>query len=696
MMWRPSYTERGGGQGSRLMMTAFCCAIQVALETADKAMAAAIRQHPPAGAIGQHDAPAANDVIMPALDEVMAAAEPPREEAIPTVMTHGGYQDDQYFSGTLATFELYEPHMLRALQQDGHELQQQKCALWIPALDGVPTGHLPQRALDMWERYPRAEGGITALGASAEGDHETFIDKNGGIALQPVRERARKCMSLLAEIRAMVTAQLHPQTFHAAWLMLSGSCVHAFDYDARLVEADRLRGIVLPVYTELMEVVAEIAGGLSAEALARVKLQGPFGGCGLRLTALAPHAHAALWAAAHVNCDKINSTLGQLGAGTVAPDDAAAQSIADAAKALRDAGIDVDGDHPVLEASAREHFITSPWNEDRPIDDILQPRMPMRGDAAGRPKLAGAMFAALDALEAMRLWEQSPTEQQTVMLSAGGPGVGSMWSMRGLGERRALQNGHFREAMRMRLGVATAPHGATCQLSHKQHADGEPIACGKPLRDETGLCIHPLACDAAAARLRPHRATCTAVGRNLRAAGAEVDYERHVPHMYQWDATKQLYKEAILDVVSVWPGDSALRCYDITIASPHAARVNNPWRRPGVAARSGEARKATRYGNTVRPLSFEVYGRLGPRSLVCLREAAREASMYGRSDMSAKQLELRWRGDMELAMAYAQADAMLAARGALQHVAGPLYHPVGRMVRANAAAGGEHRERLVV
>ena len=158
----------------------------------------------------------------------------------------------------------------------------------------------------------------------------------------------------------------------------------------------------------------------------------------------------------------------------------------------------------------------------------------------------------------------------------------------------------------------------------------------------------------------------------------------------------ETHTEAILDVVCVWPGDSVLRCYDITIASPHAERVNNPWRRPGVAARVAEARKQARYGPSVRPLSFEVYGRLGPRSLQGLREAAREASMYGRSDLTARQLEQKWRGDMELALAYAQADSVLAARGALPHVAGPLYFPVGRMVRSSTAAGGEKRERLLV
>ena len=248
----------------------------------------------------------------------------------------------------------------------------------------------------------------------------------------------------------------------------------------------------------------------------------------------------------------------------------------------------------------------------------------------------------------------------------------------------------------MRLGDAAAPADGVCQLRHKQHDDGANPPCGQPLCEPTGECTHPLACDAAAARLRPHRAVSTAFDRDLRAAGAEVDYERHVPHMYTWDPDKNAYTEAILDVVGVWPGDSVLRCYDVTIASPHAKRVNNPWRRPGVAARAGESRKATRYGDAVRPLSFEAYGRLGPRSLACLAEAAREASLFGRTDMSAKQLQQRWRSDMELTLAYAQADAMLAARGALQHVAGPLYYPIGRMVRASTAAGGEHREQMLV
>ena len=676
MTWHASQAERGGGQGSRLMMTAFCCAVQVALEQADAAAAAAARACARATASSSTDAPLLVDPVR-----------------------HAGYQDDQYFNGTVASFELYEDHLLHALARDGHALQSHKCSLWVPALDGIEDEtQLDPRLQALFAKYPRAIHGITALGASSDGDCVTYLESSGHVGLAPVKERAAKCKDLVAEIREMVRGQVHPQTFWAAWTLLHTSCARAFDYDARLVAGERLAAIVKPAYDAITAVVGEIAGGMSARAQDRVCLSGPLGGCGLRKTALIPHAHAALWAAHAVNAPKLLEVHAALGGGgpTEPPPREQSQVILGSIQGLRAAGIVVTGDFPVLEPSARERFLSTPWHKDQPIDETLQPRKPRDGDSAARPKLAGALFAALDALQAANLWEAAPEVQKTIMLSSGGTGTGSMWSMRGVGERRALQNGHFREALRLRLGDAEAPADAVCQLRHKQHEDGHAPPCGQPLCEPSGECTHPLQCDAAAARLRPHRAVSTSFGRNLRAAGAEVDYERHVPHMYKWEPARNAYTEAILDVVGVWPGDSVMRCYDITIASPHAKRVNNPWRRPGAAARAGEYRKQTRYGDSVRPLSFEAYGRLGPRSLQCLDEAAREAALFGRADMPARQLKSRWRADMELALAYAQADAVLAARGALPHVAGPLYHPVGRMVRGNAAAGGERREALTV
>ena len=172
-------------------MTAFCCAIQVALDEADASYAAEVRAKaerplpacaPCSAAAMLSDSQAADAPMEEPLfeDDPMQgppahppAADPPPPEPLdaarPPRVYHAGYQDDQYFRCTLGQFALYEPHLLHALARDGHELQGQKSGLWVPALDGVATADAPQLARTMWERYPRMEGGIAALGAACEG-----------------------------------------------------------------------------------------------------------------------------------------------------------------------------------------------------------------------------------------------------------------------------------------------------------------------------------------------------------------------------------------------------------------------------------------------------------------------------------------------------------------------------------------------
>ena len=48
---------------------------------------------------------------------------------------------------------------------------------------------------------------------------------------------------------------------------------------------------------------------------------------------------------------------------------------------------------------------------------------------------------------------------------------------------------------------------------------------------------------------------------------------------------------------------------------PHAERHQASASKPGVAASAGEAEKAQRYGEAVRPLVYESYGRLGPAGI---------------------------------------------------------------------------------
>ena len=219
---------------------------------------------------------------------------------------------------------------------------------------------------------------------------------------------------------------------------------------------------------------------------------------------------------------------------------------------------------------------------------------------------------------------------------------------------------------------------------------GEAI-CGQMLCGGDGLCLHPLTCDVAAARLRPHRACTTSLGRALRACGAAVDYERHVPHLYKWDPVGERYVKAILDIAASWPGGSTLGVWDVVISCPHTARVRHRDSCPEAAAESGERWKIQRYGGEVAPLALETYGRLGPRSTVALEHAAREAVLFGTAVLPPGLLLRRWRQDLDLAFAFAQADAVLSAKGALPRVAGPSF-PIGRVLRRRQATAGERRE----
>ena len=174
---------------------------------------------------------------------------------------HVGYQDDQYVGSTFKAFLIYEPYLLSALERDGHSLEPTKSQLWIPALDAVPTLEAPPQSQAAWSRYKRGQHGVKALGASADGRHETDIQPDGGIALTPVIARAQACHGLLDQLDAMLQAQTHEQTFHAVWTLLQSSCVRAFDYDARMVGAAKLHDTVVPVYERIDTVVAQILGG---------------------------------------------------------------------------------------------------------------------------------------------------------------------------------------------------------------------------------------------------------------------------------------------------------------------------------------------------------------------------------------------------------------------------------------------------
>jgi len=126
---------------------------------------------------------------------------------------------------------------------------------------------------------------------------------------------------------------------------------------------------------------------------------------------------------------------------------------------------------------------------------------------------------------------------------------------------------------------------------------------------------------------------------------------------------------------------------------PLSSRARRLDEHPVAAPESGECENLMRYGDGVPTLALETYGRMGPRSMEALQLAAREAALYCTAALRPGTLQRRWRQDIHLALAFAQADAVLVAKGALPRAFGPSF-PIGRVRRRRSVVAGEQRELL--
>ena len=84
---------------------------------------------------------------------------------------------------------------------------------------------------------------------------------------------------------------------------------------------------------------------------------------------------------------------------------------------------------------------------------------------------------------------------------------------------------------------------------------------------------------------------------------------------------------------------------------------------PGTAAKAAEAAKMSRYGDSVRPLAFESFGRLGARSLGTLRDLAALASAASIQPMREAALVRRWRLALETTLLHEKADLLVQSLG---------------------------------
>ena len=117
------------------------------------------------------------------------------------------------------------------------------------------------------------------------------------------------------------------------------------------------------------------------------------------------------------------------------------------------------------------------------------------------------------------------------------------------------------------------------------------------------------------ARFRAHKSLITTLRREIVKQGAYVDVERSCPELYKRRSDGS-WNEARLDLVIRYPGCLQSLMVDVAVYSPHALSRARSAVVPGFAACAGKSGKLARYGQSVRPLVFESFGRLGPKSMV--------------------------------------------------------------------------------
>jgi len=409
-----------------------------------------------------------------------------------------------------------------------------------------------------------------------------------------------------------------------------------------------------------------VGGGLTDQAWEQMTLPGLLGGMGLR-AARDAEADAAYWATWHDLRFPLALTARALGRPLAG--DPTATVAAEAAGRLRVAGVEVaPGVAPRLTEEAKRQVAASPWAADMPAglelvapetEAPFEPPTSAAVQPQSRRRLLGIIMRGLDLVRAVRLHEQAEGAKRATLLSAGGPGAGSVWAAMPSDKGAAMDNEHWVMAARARLAILGRPAAACCCALPRA---GGQRTCGDEL---DGDVLHPQLCNAGPAHKRTHRALAHALANQLRGAGADCDFERHEAGWTRLGPRGEIV-DGFSDLRVMWPGSARVFRIDVTVRSPHAARYAMARQQVAVAAATAAGEKRKRYGETVDVLPVESYGRLGAEGLALVAELAQEARQWGplRFGVPVGLPARPLRAAIEGAVLRAQADVALLAAGA--------------------------------
>ena len=209
-------------------------------------------------------------------------------------------------------------------------------------------------------------------------------------------------------------------------------------------------------------------------------------------------------------------------------------------------------------------------------------------------------------ITAHKIWSKLDVPEKAAYLANCGQGAGATWTE--TAPEQGMPDEDWRTAARRRLRLKTEESNM-CQ-------------CGM-LKDEQG--DHTLAGQRSPWRTRIHDRVRDSLARQLRRMGATVDLERVAP---EWS---KRYRDrsgiARIDAIATIPGSNELQWLDVTIRRPTAlTNMEGSARKGGHAAMQGEREKTKKYGNkkegdrdTVKPISTELGGRMGPQTINVLQ-----------------------------------------------------------------------------
>ncbi len=571
------------------------------------------------------------------------------------------YQDDTYRVGLISDLAASWPEWKARVEEGGGKFNASKSMVWIPGADEAAA--VMAAALTNSYELPVVTDGLSVLGGVVQDQFKSAVG-NFQRQIETAAKRLREATEFAERIVALANSALEFAS-HTAFVLAAKSLREALSFDAAILPPQAGEEL----YDQLDKIVrhtieATTGGGGDALTWVRTQLPGPLGGTAIRTTAL--RAPAAYLANQVTNGPRAAALAEAMGKPTVCPN-AMRAAMEFCKQQLGQIGVVVASrDIVTFQPAMKAILAASPWAKHIPTAYYNQPM-------EGRGMLSAIMVRVELAMAALHLVPDLDTHVAAQWLSAGGEGVGKTWTE--VPRPGALiDNTHWIVMSKMRLGTMAVADGMACQCCRSENGPNPTSEVDftepKCLERLTNPVTHPLLCRVGKSRLKPHRMVARSFCRLFESLNVYADEERAIPSLYQLEENGRI-KEAVLDAVLSFPGETGLVPFDVTIRCPHGEDEGIAATRPGHAAKSGCLDKDERYGtNCVVPLSYETYGRLDERSCAELRAVCAAAARCNNASTAAGTNKLtgaeaynKVRRGLERTLLWEQADTMIRSIG---------------------------------